>query len=246
MIYDKIFKSEEKKLAVLVDPGKTTYEQLKRLVQTSEQNEIDFILTGGSLISENIDKTIEIIKEYSDLPVVLFPGSIYQLSEKADAVLFLSLISGRNPEFLIGNQVVAAPFIKESNLEVISSGYMLIESGAQTSVEYMSNTKPIPYDKTDIAVATATAGELLGLKSIYLEAGSGAKKNVSEKMIKSIKTAVNIPIITGGGIRDVNTLKNIYAAGTDIAVTGTATENNLQLIEEFSKVKKEFNLQHQN
>ncbi len=244
MIYDKIFRSKEKKLAVLIDPGKTDNLHLTELVSVSQRYKIDFFLVGGSIISQNIDKTIDIIKQNSDIPVALFPGSVYQLSDKADAVLLLSLISGRNPEFLIGNHVIAAPFLKQSKLEIISTGYMLIDGENKTSVEYMSNTKPIPGDKTDIAAATAIAGEMLGMKVLYLEAGSGAKNPVNKKMISVINSSVDIPIIVGGGIRDAETLKKIYNAGADIAVVGTAFENNIKLAEELSRVKENFNHQY--
>jgi len=187
VIYDTIFKSKGKKLAVLIDPGKTNTDRLKTVVENSQKYGTDFFFVGGSIISQSIDDTIHIIKENSDLPVILFPGSVYQLSENADAVLLLSLISGRNPEFLIGNHVVAAPFLKKSNLEIISTGYILIDGGNKSSVEYMSNTKPIPADKKDIAKATAMAGEMLGLSAIYLEAGSGAKKAVSMKSSNQLK-----------------------------------------------------------
>ena len=236
MIYDTIFKSKGKKLAVLIDPGKTNTDRLKTVVENSQKYGTDFFFVGGSIISQSIDDTIHIIKENSDLPVILFPGSVYQLSENADAVLLLSLISGRNPEFLIGNHVVAAPFLKKSNLEIISTGYILIDGGNKSSVEYMSNTKPIPADKKDIAKATAMAGEMLGLSAIYLEAGSGAKKAVSYEVIKSVKENINIPLITGGGIRDEKTLKIVCDAGSDIIVTGTAFEKNSKLIKSFSEI----------
>ena len=240
MIYDKIFKSKGKKLAVLIDPGKTSVSNLRTVVENSQKYGVDFFLIGGSIISQNIDDTIETVKQISDIPVVLFPGSVYQLSDKADAVLLLSLISGRNPEYLIGNHVIAAPFLKQSNLEIISTGYILIDGGSRTSVEYMSNTKPIPADKTDIGVATAIAGELLGMSAIYLEAGSGAKFPVSEKIIKSVKKSVKIPLIVGGGIKNGKTLSEVCKAGADIVVTGTAFETNTNLIQEFSEIIHEF------
>lgn len=240
MIYDSIFKSKSKKLAVLIDPGKTNSNKLGSVVEKSQKYGVDFFLIGGSIISENIDDTIEQVKQNSDLPIILFPGSVYQLSDKVDAILLLSLISGRNPEFLIGNHVVAAPFLKKSNIEIISTGYILIEGGSKTSVEYMSNTKPIPEDKTDIAVATAIAGEMLGMSAIYLEAGSGAKKSVNEKIIKSVKDNINIPLIVGGGIKNEQTLTNICDAGADIIVTGTAFETNPSLIKNFSEIIKKY------
>ena len=236
MIYDRLFKSKEKKLAVLIDPGKITTDKLILTVKNSQKSGVDIFFVGGSIISQNIDNTIKIIKDNSDIPVILFPGSIYQLSDNADAVLLLSLISGRNPEFLIGNQVIAAPFLKKSKLEVISTGYILIDGGTKTSVEYMSNTKPIPTDKTDIAVATALAGEMLGMSAIYLEAGSGAHFPVNKDIIKEIKENIKIPIIAGGGIRNKEDLETTCIAGADIIVTGTAFENNPELINKFSEI----------
>ncbi len=240
MIYDTIFKSKGKKLGVLIDPGKQNLSDLQKTVENAQSGGADFFLVGGSIVSQNIEEIISLVKKQSDLPVVLFPGSVYQLSDKADAVLLLSLISGRNPEFLIGNHVTAAPFLKKSNLEIISVGYILIDGGSKTSVEYMSNTKPIPANKTDIAAATASAGEMLGLSAIYLEAGSGALYPVSSEMIKTVKNSVSIPLIVGGGIRDKKTLKNVCDAGAEIIVTGTAFENKPDLIQSFSEIIKNF------
>jgi putative glycerol-1-phosphate prenyltransferase len=175
------------------------------------------------------------------LPVILFPGSIFQISDKADGILLLSLISGRNPDLLIGNHVIAAPILKKTSLEIISTGYMLIDGGNKTSVEYMSNTKPIPSDKADIAAATEFAGELIGNKLIYLEAGSGAKNHVNENLIKEVKKSINIPLIVGGGISDIKKLDKICKAGADIIVTGTAFEKNSGLIKAFSKKIHSFN-----
>ncbi len=236
VLYKSIFKSKKKKIAVLIDPGKLSVNSLKKVVKASQSGNVDFFLAGGSIISQNIDFTIDVIRDNSDLPVVLFPGSIYQLSEKADAILLLSLISGRNPDFLIGNHVIAAPFLKKSSLEIISSGYILIDGGNKTSVEYMSNTKPVPSDKSDIVTATAIAGEMLGLSSIYLEAGSGAKFPVKEHIISEVKRNTDIPLIVGGGIRDTETLKRICIAGADITVAGTVFENNVELIRRFSDI----------
>lgn len=240
MIYETLFKSKKKKLAVLIDPGKTNYDKLCSVIEKSQKYGVDFFLIGGSIISENIDDTIDTVKENSDLPVILFPGNIYQLSDKADAILFLSLISGRNPEFLIGNHVIAAPFLKKSNLEIISTGYILIDGGIKTSVEYISNTKPIPEDKVDIVTATAMAGEMLGMSVIYLETGSGAKNTVNTKIIKSVKEIINIPLIVGGGIKNEQTLTNICDAGADIIVTGTVFEDNSDLIKNFADIIHNF------
>ena len=235
MLYKSIFNTKNKKLAVLIDPDKQSEEKLALISKKSQKDGADFFLVGGSLVSSSLDFTIEIIKQNSDLPVILFPGSILQISDKADGILLLSLISGRNPNLLIGNHVIAAPLLKKSSLEIISTGYMLIDGGNKTSVEYMSNTKPIPADKADIAAATAIAGEIIGNKLIYLEAGSGAKNHVSADLIKEVKKSINIPLIVGGGLSNVNNLEKVCKAGADIIVTGTAFEKNSDLIKSFSE-----------
>lgn len=170
------------------------------------------------------------MKENTTIPILLFPGNLLQISNKADGILLLSLISGRNPDLLIGNHVVASSRIKHSKLEVLPTGYILIDGDKPTSVEYMSNTKPIPADKVDIATATAIAGEMLGLKYIYLEAGSGAKNSINENIIKSVKINTDIPLIVGGGIKTVNDVKNAINAGADIIVIGSAVEQNKELL----------------
>ena len=235
------FDTKKKQLALLFDPEKLQISEVERIAGLAQKNGIDFFLVGGSLVSDYLDRTIETIKKVSDLPIYLFPGSIIQVSEKADGILFISLISGRNPEFLIGNHVIIAPFLKKTPLDIVPTGYLLIESSETTSVEYMSNTKPIPKNKPEIAVATALAGELLGLKMIYADAGSGASVPISEKMISEMKNALNIPLIIGGGIRNENALRTAFSAGADIVIIGTAFEQNSGLIEKFCTVKNEFN-----
>lgn len=228
----------KKLLAVLVDPDKCVGETLSKFIELAKQAQPDFILIGGSLTTESTDLAIESIKQKCDIPVVLFPGSASQFSAKADAMLYLSLISGRNPDFLIGQHVVSAPFIKKSGVETISTGYMLIESGSTTSVEYMSNTRAIPRNKTGIAVATAIAGELLGNKLIYLEAGSGADRPVPQEMIAAVKNELTIPIIVGGGLRTSADIKNALNAGADIIVVGNILEKEPELMVEFGKLLK--------
>ncbi len=235
VLYQTIINTEHKKLAVLIDPDKQKGTDLPIIVKNAEKNGADFLLIGGSLMFSDIHSAINTIKHHTDLPVILFPGSVLQLSEKADGILLLSLISGRNPEFLIGNQVIAAPLLKRSKIEVISTGYILVDGGNQTSVEYMSNTKPIPYEKPEIAVATAIAGELIGHKLIYLEAGSGAKNHVSTEMIQQVKKNIEIPLIVGGGIKTLKSVEDVCDAGADIIVVGTAFEKNIDLIKEFSE-----------
>ena len=238
MLYNSIFSSEKKKLAVLIDPDKQDDKETAVLSDKIQENGADLIFVGGSLLSKNINQTIEIIKNQTDLPVVLFPGSHIQISEKADALLFLSLISGRNPDLLIGSHVVAAPFLKDSSLEIISTGYILIDGNRMTSVEYMSNTKPIPADKIDIITATAIAGEMIGHKLIYLEAGSGARDHVSKEVISEVKKNINIPLIVGGGISDIDSVKEVCYAGADIIVIGNAFEKRSDLIRSFADTIK--------
>ena len=241
-IYKKIldYKKREKKLfAILIDPDKTDNNSLIQIIKRSNESNIDLFLIGGSLlIKDRIEELIQDIKSHSDIPVILFPGSTVQLSKKADGILFLSLISGRNPEMLIGNHVIAAPFLKESKIEILPTGYMLIEGGRITSASYMSNTVPIPHDKNDIAVSTAIAGEMLGLKMIYMDAGSGAKKTISNEMIKEVTESINIPLIIGGGIKTEQEAKEKFEAGADIIVVGNGIEENLSLINRISKFIK--------
>lgn len=248
MVYHNIinsYKQNKKLFALLIDPDNHSVDSpdsFLRMIETAKQVQVDFLLIGGSLVSsDNVTKLIELIKSDSSLPVVLFPGNLLQISENADSILFLSLISGRNPEFLIGNHVNIAPFIKKSNLEVISTGYILIEGGQQTSVEYMSNTKPIPHNKTDIAVATALAGQYLGNKLIYMDAGSGACKPINKLMITGVKNSIDIPLIIGGGLRTPDDIKNACNAGADIIVVGTAIEENSELTRSFSDIIHRFN-----
>ena len=234
MLYDKIKHSKEagkKLLSVLVDPDRPNLSQLLTLVTTAGEHSLDYFFVGGSLLShDRMEQTIRIIKDHSDIPVIIFPGNTIQIYENADAILFLSLISGRNAEMLIGRQVIAAPYVKEAGLEVISTGYMLIDSGKPTSALYMSNSLPIPSDKSEIAACTAMAGEMLGLKMIYLEAGSGAENTVPPEMVKLVREHTSIPLITGGGVRDTLAARRLCDAGTDMIVVGTAVENNSHLL----------------
>ncbi|GHT31499.1 geranylgeranylglyceryl phosphate synthase [Bacteroidia bacterium] len=232
-IYNKIAENcanGKKMLAVLIDPDKYIGKKLVSFLEKIEKAQPDFIFVGGSLTFEPTEKTIETIKRHTDIPVILFPGNVNQFSGNADALLLLSLISGRNAEYLIGQAVTAAPAIYHSKIETIPVGYMLIDSGAKTSVEYISNTAPIPADKTDIALATALAGEMLGNKIIYLEAGSGTKNHVPLPMISALKKHLSVPIIVGGGIRTAETVQAVFAAGADIIVMGNALEENPELL----------------
>lgn len=231
--------NQEKSLAILVDPDKVSANYLNKLCAYANKGFIDYFFVGGSLITTNLmDKTIHFLKKNSTIPVILFPGSTLQIHTAADAILFLSLISGRNPELLIGKHVEAAPVLRASNLEIIATGYVLVENGKATSASYMSNTTPIPFDKPEIAACTALAGEMLGLKCTYLEAGSGAINAVSCEMVKEVAQATSTPLIVGGGIRDKETAKVICNAGADIVVMGTSVEHNPDMIEDIFHVVK--------
>ena len=237
-IYQDILDQTEKgrkQLAVLIDPDKLLNKDVESIAINAAKSGVDYFFVGGSLLVNNeLDQCIKTLKANSEIPVILFPGNTMQMSWRADGILFLSLISGRNPEMLIGLHVIAAPYLKLSALEVISCGYMLIESGKTTAVQYMSNTMPIPSDKIDIAICTAMAGEMLGLKLIYLEAGSGALQSVPLSMIEQVRQNISIPIITGGGIRTAEQAGEVAKAGSDIIVIGTAFENNPGLVAEIA------------
>lgn len=215
----------QKLLAILVDPDKTR--DLDRMTVLATEKKVDVLLVGGSLISHgSMDETIQRIKKNYPGPVVIFPGDVSQTSSFADAILFLSLISGRNADLLIGKHVLSAPILKKSGIEVVSCGYMLVNSGTPTSVEYISNTVPIPHNKSDIASATAMAGEMLGLKCIYMESGSGAEQEVSMEMIEQVAKSINIPLIIGGGIKSKAGVELAWNAGATMVVVGTAVEEN--------------------
>jgi phosphoglycerol geranylgeranyltransferase len=231
-IYNAIIQSKtenRKLLAILLDPDKILWENLGYLIEKINQSPATHIFIGGSHVQNDIlDELIIRLKEKIDLPIVLFPGNPSQISANADAILFLSLISGRNPDYLIEHQVDAVPILKKTQLEIISTGYMLIESGSETAVARVSNTKPLDRDNSDYAMHTAQAGEMLGNKLIYLEAGSGAKKAVPIEMIKKVSNNIEIPLIVGGGIIDLQGIQKAYEAGADLVVIGTAFENDAE------------------
>lgn len=238
----KIYKSLEerkktghKSFAVLIDPDKVDHSLLDELTELSTSAQVDYLLVGGSLvISNHLDDVVSHIKKNCSIPVILFPGSATQLSKHADALLYLSLISGRNPELLIGQHVVSAPTVKQSGLEILSTGYMVIDGGAPTTVSYISNASPIPHDKNEIAMCTAMAGEMLGMKLIYMDAGSGAKRPISESMIESVAAKIEMPLIIGGGINDPEKAYRNCKAGADVIVVGNAIEKDSSLIKEMS------------
>ena len=229
--------NKQKYLAVLIDPDSIESEmQLVNICQRSNDASVDFILVGGSLITNGFfDKCIKIIKQHTQIPVVLFPGNIMQVSNNADAILLLSLISGRNPDLLIGKHVLAAPMLKQSGLEIIPTGYMLIDGGNITSVSYMSNTTPIPAEKHSIAACTAMAGEMLGLQITYMDAGSGAQHPISTKIISAVRESVNGPIFIGGGIKTPEGAVVACNAGADVVVVGNAFEKEPELINQIAK-----------
>lgn len=227
----------KKSIAVLVDPDKIEGPgQINHLLNLASENCIDFLFVGGSLVTTtNLSEVVQEIKDNVGIPVVLFPGNSIQVDPSADAILFLSLISGRNPDLLIGQHVVAAPILRNNRIEVMPTGYILINSGKITSVAYISNTMPIPDDKYSLAACTAMAGEMLGLQLIYLDAGSGAEKEISPKMISTVRKAVELPLIVGGGINTPQKAIAALEAGADMIVVGNALEKNPNLLIEISE-----------
>jgi len=228
-------KVQQKSFAVLVDPDKVNAQKIDGLTQLAVNAKVDYLLVGGSLvISNHLDEVVQRIKKNCTIPVILFPGTPSQVSKYADALLYLSLISGRNPELLIGQHVISAPFVKKSGLEIMSTGYMVIDGGAPTTVSYISNATPIPSDKNEIALCTAMAAEMLGMKLIYMDAGSGAKRAINEEMINAVAKQIEIPILVGGGIKDPEKAYRNCKAGADLIVVGNAIEKDESLIKEMS------------
>ncbi len=222
-----------KSFAVLIDPDKIDTPGMDQLITLATDARVDYLFVGGSLVIANtLDECIQQIKASCDIPVVLFPGSPSQISKYADALLYLSLISGRNPELLIGQHVISAPFVKQSGLEIMPTGYMVIDGGAPTTVSYISNASPIPADKNEIAMCTAMAGEMLGMKLIFMDAGSGAKRPITETMIEKVAAHIEVPLIVGGGITDPEKAYRNCKAGADLIVVGNAIEKDPSLIKE--------------
>ncbi|HCI54295.1 MAG TPA: geranylgeranylglyceryl/heptaprenylglyceryl phosphate synthase [Bacteroidales bacterium] len=230
----------EKSVALLLDPDKASGKVFENIIEIAVSFKADYILTGGSITFNKIDYFINCIKNRCTIPVILFPGSLLQLTTKADGIYFLSLISGRNPEMLIGNHVIAAPYLREIKDRVVPVGYMLISCGSRTSVEYMSQTEPIPPDKTDIIIATALAGEMLGMKMVYLEGGSGAKSPVPASVIRAVKENVSIPVIVGGGLKNAKHVQDAFESGADMIVIGNGCEKRPALLAEACKVRDLF------
>lgn len=232
----------QKALAVLLDPDKVEQDALSDLLIRLDSQAVDFFFVGGSLVTNySHAEVIATIRQYAKAPVVLFPGNSLHIEPTADAILFLSLISGRNPEFLIGQHVIAAPLLKKSGLEILPTGYMLVDSGAQTTVSYISGTVPLPHDKPSVAACTALAGEMLGLQLMYLDAGSGARQPVSAGMIAAVRAAVDAPIAVGGGINSGEKAYNAFKAGADLIVVGNGIEQDPDLLPQLSAVVRAFN-----
>jgi phosphoglycerol geranylgeranyltransferase len=237
-IYNNIIenkKANKKSFALLIDPDKQDEKQLISIIEKAKNAKTDYFFVGGSLLThDSLDACLSTLKAHANIPVILFPGNAMQVNEKADAILFLSLISGRNAEMLIGKQVITAPILKQSSLEVLPTGYMLIDSGKPTTVSYMSNTTPIPADKDAVAACTAMAGEMLGLQLIFMDGGSGAKQPISEQMITAVSKSVDAPLIIGGGVSNGEKAIANCKAGADIVVVGNAIEKDENLIAEIA------------
>tara|TARA_Y100000739_G_scaffold9241_1_gene8058 strand:- start:1534 stop:2271 length:738 start_codon:yes stop_codon:yes gene_type:complete len=238
-LYKNILQKKEqgKKLfAILIDPDKQKNSELLLIIKNANESNVDYFFVGGSLLTnDNLNDCIKTIKNNSKIPVILFPGDAMQINQNADGILFLSLISGRNPELLIGKQVITAPILKQTDLEVISTGYMLIDSGKPTTASYMSNTMPIPRNKIGVATSTAIAGEYLGLKLIYMDGGSGAEQPIIIDMIKKVSNSIKIPLIIGGGICSAKKAIDNCKAGADLIVVGNAIEEDPSLILDISQ-----------
>ena len=237
-LYQHFLKNKQqghKSFAVLIDPDKVDNTKIEQLVSLALTAKVDYLLVGGSLlISNHLDECVSQIKAICHIPIILFPGSPSQVSKFADALLYLSLISGRNAELLIGQHVVSAPFVRNSGLEIMPTGYMVIDGGAPTTVSYISNATPIPSDKNEIALCTAMAGEMLGMKLIYMDAGSGARRAISEDMIAKVASVIEVPLIVGGGIIEPEKAYLNCKAGADVIVVGNAIEKDPNLIKEMA------------
>ena len=231
MLIDEMINKKSKKFAALLDPDKAKAGILL------DHGLPDLFFIGGSFVSNRkMDALCQTLKNETKIPLILFPADPSHISMFADAILFLSLVSGRNPEFLIGKHVVSAPILKRSKLEILPTGYMLVDGGVPTSASYISNTFPLPYDKVDVAVATAIAAEMLGMRYIYLDTGSGAQKTVSLEMVRAVSSEVSLPVIVGGGIKTPQNMEEILNAGANVVVIGNLLEKKPELISEFKRV----------
>ncbi len=225
----------KKSFAVLIDPDKVNDSNMDQLIRLAVDAKVDYFLVGGSLVISNyLDDCVKLIKRSCSIPVILFPGSPNQVSKYADGLLYLSLISGRNADLLIGQHVVSAPVVKQSGLEILPTGYMVVDGGAPTTVSYISNASPLPSDKNEIAMCTAMAGEMLGMKLIYMDAGSGAKRAITEDMIRQVAHVIEVPLIIGGGITEPEKAYLNCKAGADVIGVGNASEKDASLIREMA------------
>ena len=225
-------------LALLIDPDKCRDVALKKQARLIEEYQPHLVMVGGSLTSHPVSDVVHYLQENTSRPVILYPGNPIQISFEADAILFLSMISGRNPELLIGAHVTIAPTIRQNGIETIPTGYILIDGGVPTSVEYISQTRPIPANKADIAAATAIAGQLLGQKLIYMDAGSGARERISSQMIETVKASIDVPLMIGGGIDSTEKLKAAFNSGADIIVAGNIMEKDPELLGPFMQATR--------
>jgi putative glycerol-1-phosphate prenyltransferase len=231
---------KKKSFAVLIDPDKTDHNSLEKLIALGITAKVDYWFVGGSLVvSNHLEQLVVDLKTKSNIPVILFPGSPSQVTPRADALLYLSLISGRNPELLIGQHVLSAPAVKQSGLEILSTGYMVIDGGAPTTVSYISNATPIPSNKNEIALCTALAGEMLGMKLIYMDAGSGAQKPIPAAMIQAVAAQITVPLLVGGGITTPAKAAENCKAGANLIVVGNAIEKDPGLITEIGEAIKD-------
>lgn len=239
----EMIKPGKKALALLLDPDKLDSQTLESRIESINSMSVDLVFVGGSLISsDNMDMVLAELADKTFVPKIIFPGSGLHVNPNADGILLLSLISGRNAEFLIGQHVISAPSLKRSGLEILPTGYILVDGGRPTTVSYISNTTPVPADKPDVAAVTALAGEMLGLQYIYLDAGSGALNPVSEQIIQAVKNTISVPLIVGGGIRTQAQAEKALAAGADVIVIGNAVEQNPDFLKDVSSVIDKYNL----
>jgi phosphoglycerol geranylgeranyltransferase len=228
-------RTRRKSFALLIDPDKVDTAKTEFIIGMAVKARVDYLFVGGSLVVTNhLDQVVQQIKAQCEIPIILFPGTPSQVSPFADALLYLSLISGRNPELLIGQHVISAPAVRKSGLEIISTGYMVIDGGAPTTVSYISNALPIPSDKNEIALCTAMAGEMLGMKMIYMDAGSGARRPISTEMIERVSENIEIPLLVGGGIQDPEKVYHNAKAGADVIVVGNAIEKDATMLAEMT------------
>lgn len=236
-IYKSLIERGKKKIALLIDPDKCTKKSLEKRLEIANITGVSFIFVGGSLLNYYLmDDCIRKIKSLTSIPVIIFPGNGMHISSEADAILFLSLISGRNADLLIGNHVHSAPIIRKFGLESIPTGYMIVESGQITTAQYISNSMPLPRQRPEVSVSTAIAGEMLGLKAIYMDAGSGAEMPIPVEIIKAVRQNINIPLIIGGGLRDPETVKKAFDAGADLVVLGNIAEENPEFLNQIANL----------